>query len=248
MSRELYSGVSGATAAWSQLDVVSHNLANSSTAGFKARKLTFQLAEGADNGGVLGQAYVEPGGSNIDLSTGAPERTDRDLDLAIQGEGFFTLQGQNGDTLYTRNGQFTQDQQGFVVTFAGDQLMSTAGPVQLQQGEQLVVGEGGALSTTNGDDRGFLQIAGANPEDLEPVGATLFKINGPVRDLVQDSQSLGPTDKPMTILQRHLERSNVNPMGAMVELIEASRYFEAYQNLMKASDEADNRLSSMGRS
>jgi len=227
MSRELYSGVSGATAAWSQLDVVSHNLANSSTAGFKARKLTFQLAQDAQNGGVLGQAYVEPGRSNIDLSTGAPDRTDRDLDLAIQGEGFFTLESRSGETFYTRNGQFTQDEQGFIVTFAGDQLMSNAGPIQMLQGERLVVGEGGALSTDNGDDRGFLQIAGANAEDLEPVGATLFKINGPVQDLVQDSLSLGPADRPMTVLQRHLERSNGDPMGAMVELIEASRYFEA---------------------
>lgn len=247
MSRELYSAVSGATAAWSQLDVVSHNLANTSTAGFKARRLTFQLSQAADNDGVLGQAYVEPGKSPVDLSTGTPDKTDRDLDLAIQGEGFFEVQTPSGETLLTRNGQFTQDEQGFVVTLAGDQLMSSAGPVQLLQGERLVVGEGGALSTTDGSDRGFLNVVSARPEDLEPVGATLFKVNGPTEDLVQKSQSLGPGDRPMTVMQRHLERSNVNPMGAMVELIEASRYFEAYQNLMKASDEADNRLASMGR-
>jgi len=249
VSRELYSAVSGASAAWSQLDVVSHNLANVSTTGYRARKVTFQLAEDANNGGVLGQAYVEPGESPLDLSTGSIEKTDDPLNVAIQGQGFFEVETAEGERLYTRSGDFQVDPQGMVTTPHGHKLMSSAGPVQLLPGETLIVRENGMLAARtpqgNTQDRGFLQIMDGN---VTPVGATLFEADGPMTDQVQAGLTLEPGQAPpVQLRQGHLERSNVDPLGSMVELIEASRYFEAYQKLMKASDEADQRLIRTGR-
>lgn len=247
MSREIYSAVSGASAAWSQLDVVSHNLANVSTTGYKARKMTFQLAEDANNGGVLGQGFVEPGTSPLDLSSGQLEATGDDFHLAIQGRGFFAVEAEDGKQLLTRNGDFQLDSQGFVVTATDEKLQSNAGPVQLFQGETMVVQDDGIIAMTAPDgtttDRGMLQVLDG---DVKPVGGTMFEAEGPLVDLLQ--QQIEPGEAPPAqIRQRHLERSNVDALGAMVELIEASRYFEAYQKLMKASDEADSRLIRTGR-
>lgn len=249
MSRELYSAVSGAAAAWSQMDVVSHNLANVGTSGYKARKLTFQLAEGANNDGVLGQAYVEPGASPLDLSTGVIEQTNNPMNLAIQGKGFFAIESADGKELLTRSGQFQLDTQGFVTTQGGDKLLSSAGPVQLLPGERLVVRDNGALAAVGPDgvasDRGFLRVLDG---EVRPLGATTYEATGPTTDVVQAGLTLEPGQAPpVQIRQNHLEKSNVDPLGSMVELIEASRYFEAYQKMMKASDEADSRLISTGR-
>lgn len=246
MSRELYAGVSGATAAWSQLDTVSHNLANVSTAGFKARQVAFQVAQDANNDGVLGQAYVEPFPANAKMTDGPLEKTDRELDLGLQGRGFFAVEDPNtGKTLLTRNGRFTTDSQGFVVTQNGERLRSSAGPVQLQPGDHLVVQEDGRMRTTNGTDLGMLEILDG---DAKPLGATLWEAEGQMVDVAQAQQSLEPGERPyVRVYQNNLERSNVDPLSSMVELIEASRFFEAYQNIMQSSDEADKRLINAGR-
>lgn len=248
MSQELFSAVSGASAAWSQLDIVSHNLANVGTVGYKARQTTFQLSEGANNNAVLGQAYVEPGESPIDHSNGALQLTDNPLDIAIQGRGFFTVATPDGEQFLTRNGSFQLDTEGYVATMAGDRLQTTAGPILLQQGQRLEIGDDARVTIMNDVDGteseiGWLQILDG---EVEPVGATMFKAVGPMEELAQYQMQPGEAP-PMQIRQRHLEKSNVDPLGAMVELIEASRYIEAYRKMMQASDEADSRLVQTGR-
>ena len=173
MSRELYAGVSGATAAWSQLDVVSHNLANVGTAGFKARQVAFQVAQQENADGVLGQAYVEPHPANAKMTDGPLEPTKRELDLGLQGRGFFAVEDPNtGKTLLTRNGRFTTDSQGFVTTQNGERLRSSAGPVQLPPGERLIVQEDGRMRTSGGTDLGTLEILD---------GRAYIRVAGPVR-------------------------------------------------------------------
>lgn len=248
MSQELYAAVSGASAAMSQLDIVSNNLANVGTAGFKARQTTFQLAEDAKNDEVLGQAYVEPGESPLDLSSGSLEKTDDPFDLAIQGRGFFTVKDPaSGREMLTRAGSFMLDLEGYVATPSGQRLQTTSGPVLMLPGQSLAVGDNGMVSLTDVDgsrnEIGFLKIQDG---DVTPVGTTLYEAKGALEDLSQVQLEPGEAP-PMQIRQAHLERSNVDPLGAMVELIEASRYFEAYQKMMKASDEADSRLIRTGR-
>lgn len=248
MSRELYAAVSGASAAWAQMDVVSHNLANVGTAGYKARKTTFQLAKSANNEGVLGQAYVEPGESPLNLGNGPLEKTGDPFDLAIQGRGFFAVEDPaTGRQFLTRNGSFQLDSLGFVANADGHRLQSTAGPIFIEPGQSLSVGDDARI-ILNGQDGsqtelGFLQILDG---EVQPVGATLFEATGPTEDLSQVPIELNEAP-PMQVRQSYLERSNVDPLGAMVELIEASRYFEAYQKMMKSSDEADSRMIRTGR-
>lgn len=244
MSRELYAGVSGATAAWSQLDTIAHNLANVSTSGFKARKLSFQSAR-AQAEGALGEAYVQPVPIATDLTNGAVQKTGNPYDLAIQGEGFFSVEDPQGKVWLTRSGSFRPDSQGFLVTPTGEKLRSSAGPVQIPQGDGIVIGEDGAVRLKSGAQLGTLEVLSG---DVRPVGSTLWEAEGPLEDVVQAQQSLAPGEaRRVAILQGHLEKSNVDPLESMVELIEASRLFEAYQNIMKASDEADSRLIQAGR-
>lgn len=157
------------------------------------------------------------------------------------------MEAPDGRQLLTRNGSFQLDVEGYVATANGERLQSTAGPILLQPGQTLSVGDDGMVSLVGQDgsrvEMGFLKILDG---DVEPVGATLFEATGPTEDLSQVPLEPGEAP-PMQIRQHYLERSNVDPLGAMVELIEASRYFEAYQKMMKASDEADARLIRTGR-
>jgi flagellar basal body rod protein FlgG len=249
MSRELYAGVSGASAAWAQLDLVTHNLANVNTAGFKARTLRFQVSEGKEAGGVLGQSYVQVAPAGADTRDGAVDETGRSLDLALQGEGFFALEDDAGKVWLTRAGRFQLDQDGFVVNPDGYRLRMSGGPIQVPfqaPREELVVRQDGMLALSSGAEIGQLEVLAG---EARPVGATLWEPTGPLEDVVQDQMSLAPGERPrVRILQGHLEQSNVDPLASMVEMIEASRYFEAYQNIMKASDQADSRLIQAGRS
>ena len=217
------------------------------TAGFKARQVAFQVAQQENADGVLGQAYVEPHPANAKMTDGPLEPTKRELDLGLQGRGFFAVEDPNtGKTLLTRNGRFTTDSQGFVTTQNGERLRSSAGPVQLPPGERLIVQEDGRMRTSGGTDLGTLEILDG---DAKPIGATLWEAEGQMQDVAQAQQSLEPGEKPyVRVYQGNLERSNVDPLSSMVQLIEASRFFEAYQNIMQSSDEADKRLISSGRS
>jgi flagellar basal-body rod protein FlgF len=245
MSWEIYSGVSGATAAWSQMDVISHNLANVSTDGFKARSVTFAVAAGTEGKGPLASGYVEPRPMRADMRDGALDKTDRELDIALQGEGFFTLEKPNGEVMLSRGGRFHTDEEGFVVSVDGWRLRGSGGPIQIPIGERLIVTQDGWLRTNQGMEMGTLEILSG---PAEPIGSTYWKATGPMEDVVLAQIGQDPEVAPrVRIHQGHLERSNVDPLKVMVDLIEAARYFEAYQNVMKSSDEADARLMRAGR-
>lgn len=245
MSWEAYSGVSGASAAWAQMDVVSHNLSNVSTNGFKSRSVTFAVAQGAQSNAPLGQGYVEPMPATADLRDGPLDKTDRELDLALQGEGFFTLEKPSGEQLLTRGGRFHTDEENFVVSVDGWRLRGSGGPIQVPIGERLIVSEDGWLRTDGGMELGTLEVLSG---PVEPVGSTYWRATGELEDVVQGQIGQDPDKAPrVRVHQGHLERSNVDPLRVMVDLIEASRYFEAYQNIMKSSDEADARLARTGR-
>ncbi|MFT7520332.1 MAG: flagellar basal-body rod protein FlgF, partial [Kiritimatiellia bacterium] len=217
MSREIYAGVSGASAAWMQLDLVSNNLANMSTTGFKASKIAFQVAKPAGAQGVLAESYVESQDSKPDMSDGPLKKTGAPLDLALQGRGFFSVQAQDGRELLTRSGHFRLDSEGFVENMDGMKLMSSAGPVQVPRGETLQIGEMGQIVGSSSGLLGTLKVVDG---DVKQLGQTLWESKGPTVDVLE--AQLGG-DTKVAVYQGHLEDSNVNPLAAMVELVEASR-------------------------
>lgn len=228
MSKDLYAALSGATATWAQMEALAHNVANTSTAGFKRSRVTFNLTgPDAENG----QVYAQATASHHDLSDGPLQLDGAPTHLAIQGPGFFALQGESG-TVYTRDGRFSLDQEGRLVNAAGLAVQGDGGEITVPPGETLRIAADGRIF---GSISGELDKISVVEGPVKPQGANTWISEG----------AMTPVEVPQ-VVQGAVEGSNVDPMGVMVELIEAGRYFEAYQKAMQTSDEADSRLNQSG--
>lgn len=241
--RGIYTSTSALNVYEVKQSVLANNLANVDTPGFK--KDVFSV-EGSDNvalsrfvGGenpvFLGEisSGVQPGTeSYIDFSQGRIEPTGNTLDLAIEGEGFFVVDV-GGKEAYTRAGNFTLDEGGRLVTLSGY-------PVQGRNGEIVIPREG----TVVVDDRGQIRVDGAVIDELRIVnfeeksvlrkeGENLFTLRD---EGVQPGEAQG-----FRIRQGFLERSNVDIIEAMVDMISALREYEISQKAIMSHDEALSR-------
>lgn len=228
MSRDLYASLSGAIGAWQSLEMVANNLANVDTTGFKAARLAFDLQ--GPNPHPLGQVYA---------AARTPERDDRDgamvpdgvsTHLALRGRGYFVVED-GGQTVLTRDGRFGVSTDNELIDANGGKVLGEGGPITIPEGETIRVTEEGAIIGSKSGEIDRLQVL-AGP--VEAIGANRFRATG----------ELGPGDA--SVVQGALEASNVDALGAMVELVQASRYFEVYQKAMQASDELDARLNQIG--
>jgi len=231
MSKELFVSLSGASATWTHLENISNNLANMSTTGYKAGRVAFKVEGPTDT--PLGEAYAMSTEDIIDQTDGALKKTDNPFDLAVQGPGFFTVQDASGKTYLTRDGRFHLNEERQLVNNHGMTLLSDGGPVELQREDDLRVTDDGRLIGSESGEFGRLQIS--NSANLVRAGRNLFTSNGPTEIV----------EIPM-VQQGALEESNTDPLATMVELVQATRYFEAYQKAMQASDDMDGKLLRQG--
>ncbi|MED5369498.1 MAG: flagellar hook basal-body protein [Myxococcota bacterium] len=221
MSRDIYTGYHGAMTAWRQLEVVSNNVANLSTHGFKAQDVRFVVDANPPDGELSPtRAAIEDIG--LDLSEGSLERTGDPLHVAVTGQGWLVVDG-GGEELLTRNGKLQMSEDGTLLA-AGLPLLGEDGPLQVDPSLDLSIDQLGNVSQA-GEVVGRIRLAAA--EELEPLGVSTYR---PVGALQDATGSIEPG---------HLERSNVNPMEAMVDLIMASRRMEIAQKALQASEEMD---------
>ncbi len=213
---DIYTAYAGAKAAWRHLEVVSGNVANASTHGYREQRVTFEA-----EGGV-----VRAGGGAFDRSDGALVQDGVDSHLALRGDAFFAL----ADGTYTRDGGFRMDADNRLVTREGTPVLSDTGPVTLAPGERLTVGGDGTVSGSVSGELGRLRLV--RLDGGTPIGGNRWS-----------GDAATATDA--VVVQGAREGANVDPMRCMVELIEASRAFEAQQKVMQTSDEARARLNRM---
>jgi flagellar basal body rod protein FlgG len=209
------------------MDVAANNLANVNTTGFRAGRTAFKLSGTGE--GVRGTSRAQATEVFASTREGAIEQTQNPFHFALSGEGYFKLQ----DGSLTRDGRFSLDNQGRMVNQQGLAVMGEGGPIELSPGESLVASPEGILTGSVSGELDRLAIVNA---DVEPIGGNLLRATGPTRPATA------------AVHQGHLEGSNVNSMGVMVELIEAGRHFEAFQKAMQASDDATARLNRIGGS
>ena len=208
------------------LDLVANNLANVSTPGFRAQHEVFRsvlassslfpmsgLNEAVNNYSVLG-------GSELDFSQGNIEKTGNELDLALQGPGFFTVQSANGK-VFTRNGNFHVSPKGKLVTAEGDPVLGDTGAIDIVGGPVSVSSDG--TISVNGAVAGKLKVVDFPPgTNVTNVGATYF--SAPPKSEINAPKA--------SIQQGSLEQSNVNPVASAVELITLQRYSELMQRAL----------------
>jgi len=255
----LQSASSGLNALNTKLDVIANNLANIETAGFKSSRTNFQdqlyierAQPGVENGngdqrptGLYVGLGVKVSGTHQDFSQGAPITTNRELDLTIDGQGFFQVQvesdlSSNG-TAFTRSGAFAVNSDGELVLAndqgrrlePGVQLGDDVIKIDIDQNGRVFATSSGALEPT---EVGQIQIAAfINPAGLKQVGENLFV----------ESAASGPPnegnpgeDQRGRIRQGQLEGSNVDPTRELIELIRTQRAFEMNSQSIRAADEA----------
>lgn len=195
------------------VDVVANNLANSQTTGFKR-----------DFGHVLQAANGFDVGTQVDLSAGDLINTGNELDVAIDGEGFFTVQTPQG-VRYTRAGSFSLNNQGELVMKDGAKVLSTSGSTIVATEGAMVIQDGGLIAV-DGNEIATLKIVNfSNVSKLQKEGFYRFEYLG-TDDQVQE------LPEPR-VKAGFLERSNVNPVSEMVHLMAAYREFEAVQRTVK---------------
>ncbi len=210
------------------LDVAANNLANVGTTGFKAQREFYRSLQAAGWSGSLMVAnaginrainnFGVLGGATVDLSPGSFERTNGDLDAAIDGPGFFTIQNASG-THYTRNGQFSLGPHGELLTAGGEAVVGKNGPIRLPPG-QISIGAQGDISV-NGTLIDQLHIAEFEERPV-PLGATLFDApGGGERPAAQSN-----------VRQGFLEASNMNVIAGSAGLVELQRQAEMMQKAL----------------
>ncbi|MCG6533826.1 MAG: flagellar basal-body rod protein FlgF [Syntrophales bacterium LBB04] len=208
---------------FSRLDVISNNIANIGTPGFKVERVYPGDATSSSE-----YANGESALLYVDYSQGVMQQTGNPLDVAIQGEGFFVVQTKEGSA-YTRKGNFTINRNSQLVTQSGDNVLGENGPIQIN-GKSVNIDNEGTISV-EGTEVGKLKVAKFdNPQKLVRQGGGLFMDPG--------TAGLEKVDKP-EINSGHLELANVNAIQEMVEMIDIQRSFESYQKTIQTIQDMD---------
>ncbi|MBO9688449.1 flagellar basal-body rod protein FlgG [Roseateles chitosanitabidus] len=258
MLRSLWTAKTGMEAQQTQLDVISHNLANVSTNGYKKSHAVFE--------DLMYQTLRQPGANNTEQTTlptgmqvglgaravatsrshsqGSLTQTSNYLDMAIKGNGFFQIQMPDGTTAYTRDGSFQLDPNGQIVTNNGNTVLP--GIIVPANATALTVGADGTVSVTTAGNTapttlGQLQLANfINPPGLESLGGNLYSetvASGTPQTGAPGTNSLG------AVQQGFVETSNVNVVEELVQMIQTQRAYEMNSKAIQTTDQMLQKLS-----
>ena len=213
-----------------------NNLANISTVGFKAALDSFQ-SNPVSGPGHLDRVFSSNEAAGANLAPGAVATTGRQLDLAINGDGWFAVQAPDGGTAYSRRGDFRIDPSGLLLNGANQIVLGEGGPISIPQFESLQIGRDGSIS---------IRAAGQAANTL--VGVDRIRLVNPSRDQIyrgddglfrsRDAVEF-PADASVSVTSGALESSNVNAVDAMVRMIDYARFYEQQVKLMKLASEND---------
>ena len=221
-----------------ELDVVANNMANVNTHGFRREEMQFGeylMPVASADGFPLADrklSYVEDRSTFRDFEAGGLQQTDNPLDVAIQGDAFFTVQAADGKSeRYTRDGAFQIDAQGQLVSANGLPVLGDGGPIVLDPNDtNIVIARDGTVSTSGGI-RGHLKLASfADPRALQKQGDNLFTTG--TGQTVETPQA-----GSFRLAQGQIESSNVKPVLEMSRLIEINRAYTSLANMIQKNDD-----------
>lgn len=262
----LYTAATGMEALETKLDVIANNMANINTTGFKKDRANFEdlfyrqvrLPGAQDADGNITPTGIEIGlGTRVssmqsDFDQGAFQQTGNQLDFAIEGNGFFAVQGPNGEILYSRAGNFGVNANGQVVLGSANNGYPLDPPLNIpEEAVDVVVSNDGEVRYSV-PGQATLQTAGnitltsfINPDGLLKLGDNLFK----------ETDASGPSQSNLTpgqngvgfIRQGSLEASNVEPVNELIDLITTQRAFELNSQVVQAGDQVMQIVANLAR-
>lgn len=260
MERAMWSAVTGMRASEMSLDNIANNLANLNTTAYKPGRVAFQdmlyttlKTPGATNGDSEIPAGIQLGhGTKVaevskQFTQGALRETGGNLDLAIEGQGFFEVIMPDGTSAYTRDGSFRATSTGEVVTVEGYRVANFPA-IPTGTTDVTITPDGSVTMTVNGATVAGQQLSlarFANPEGLRSMGHNLF----------QETEASGPAETGLAagengmglVMQRYLEASSVNAAEELVNMILTQRAYEANSKAIKASDEMSSMANNLQR-
>lgn len=234
MDEMVYLAMTGAIQTEYAQTINSNNLANVSTTGFRADLHSFSSVP-IDGPGIETRINPVVESYGTDFSQGPVATTGRDLDVAIQGDGFIAVQAPDGTEAYTRAGDLRVEAGGLLSTGAGHLVMGNGGPVAIPPNSSLLIGADGTIS---------VQPLGQGPETLAIVDR--IKLVNPDISLVQKGSDglfrlpedeIAVADANVTLMSGALEQSNVNVAKTLVNMIELARQYEMQINVIKDAEE-----------
>ncbi|KXS39125.1 flagellar basal-body rod protein FlgF [Modicisalibacter tunisiensis] len=246
MDRLLYTAMSGARQSMDQQAVINNNLANVTTTGFRGQ-LNAMRAVPVQGEGLPTRASVMASTPGSDFSAGPLNTTGRPMDVAIDGDGWLSVQTPDGEA-YTRRGDLQVDANG-VVNVQGRPVLGVNGPIVVPLGADVRIGSDGTLSA---------QVPGTDPVARGPAGQ-LKLVNPQPGDLVRgddglfrprpDANGQAPAalqaDDTVRVVSGALEGSNVSPTEAMVAMIDSARRYDMQMKVISSADENAQRANSL---
>ncbi|NOX67805.1 MAG: flagellar basal-body rod protein FlgF [Gammaproteobacteria bacterium] len=234
MDEMIYLAMTGAKQTEYAQAINSNNLANISTTGFRADLHAFSSVP-IEGPGVESRVNAVVDSYGTDFSQGAVLSTGRDLDVAIQGSGFLTVQADDGSEAYTRAGDLRIGSGGLLETGSGRLVIGNGGPVAVPPNSSLLIGTDGTVS---------VQPIGQGPETLATVDR-LKLVDPDTRLLAKGSDGLfrlpegeiAGADASVRLISGVLEQSNVNVAKTLVNMIQLSRQYEMQVNVIRTSKE-----------
>lgn len=239
MDRMIYTALSGAKQTLDQQAAVSNNLANTSTPGFRAQVNMFRAVP------VVGQAsptraFTLASTPGADLKAGPLTYTERPLDVALQGNGWLTVQAPDGSEAYTRAGSLQVSADGQLQTSTGLQVMGDGGPIAVPPGAAVSIGSDGTITARGPGETsaglaqiGKLRLVNPPPDSIARGDDGLFRLRPGAQPLQVDAN--------IRVIAGAIEGSNVNPVESMVDMIANARRFEMQMKMIQSADSNEQR-------
>ena len=236
MDRLAFASIAGMRTAMARQATTAHNLANANTPGFRADMGAAQ-AIWERGQGLATRAMPSEETVGSDMHEGAVTATGKPLDVALRKDALLTVQAPDGSEAYTRRGDLQVSDSGLLTTGDGTPVMGDGGPITIPPADKVTIGPTGAIS---------IVPQGGSPKDVQqldilklvsPAGSTIVKgTDGLFR--VRGGGTL-PTDPDARLESGALEGSNVNSSQALVDMIDASRAWEAQVKMLSSAKEMD---------
>lgn len=232
----IYNAASGGQIGFRRQEIIANNLANVSTPGFKADMYQAQTMYANMGGSDSGPAFAVQNPSVADLSPGEIMTTGRNLDIAIQGNGWFAVNNSQGKEAYTKAGNLRLDVNGILTTASGHPLLGNGGPISIPPAQSIDIGADGTITVV--------------PLGGDPKSATILDriklVTLDKNNIIKNSEGLFqlknggiPTaaDGSVKVKSGAIEGSNVNAIDQMVEMITSGREYDANMKVMSTMED-----------
>ncbi len=242
MDRMIYTAMSGAKHILEQQATTAHNLANSTSTGFKSQIDSFRAVPVIGDG-LATRAFVVDATVGADFNPGPIQATNRDLDVAIQGKGWLVVQRADGSEGYTRNGSLKVSENGLLQTASGLTVMGDGGPISIPPDITVTIAKDGTVSSVSNSTL---------PGPSNAIGR-LKLVDPPEQNLVRSEDGLFVTkdgtpaevNANVSLVGGALEGSNVNVIDAMVSMISLARQFETQMKLVQSAENNANKAAQL---